>query len=45
MDAVKGAKDFEKLRIKVSELKEENTRLLKRVEELGREVRDLRQQQ
>lgn len=45
MDAVKGAKDFEKLRIEVSGLKEENTRLLKRVEELGREVRDLRQQQ
>ena len=45
MDAVKGAKDMEKMRIEVTGLKEENTRLLKRVEELGREVRDLKLQQ
>ena len=45
MDVVKGAKELEKMRNEVTGLKEENTRLLKRVEELGREVRDLRLQQ
>jgi K+/H+ antiporter YhaU regulatory subunit KhtT len=45
MDASKGAKELEKMRIEVTGLKEENTRLLKRVEELGREVRDLKLQQ
>ena len=45
MDMVKGAKELEKMRNEVTGLKEENTRLLKRVEELGREVRDLRLQQ
>jgi uncharacterized protein YoxC len=45
MDAVKVAKDMEKMRSEVTGLKEENTRLLKRVEELGREVRDLKLQQ
>jgi uncharacterized protein YoxC len=45
MDAAKVAKDMEKMRSEVTGLKEENTRLLKRVEELGREVRDLKLQQ
>ena len=44
MEVVKGAKELEKMRNEVTGLKEENTRLLKRVEELGREVRDLRLQ-
>jgi hypothetical protein len=36
---------MEKMRIEVTGLKEENIRLLKRVEELGKEVRDLKLQQ
>ena len=45
MDAAKGVKELEKMRLEVTGLKDENTRLLKRVEELGREVRDLKLQQ
>ena len=44
MDAVKSIKDLEKMRFELTGLKEENPRLLKRVEELGREVRDLKMQ-
>jgi len=44
MDAVKSIKDLERMRFELTGLKEENTRLLKRVEELGREVRDLKMQ-
>ena len=41
-DATKALSELETLRKDLSGAKEENVKLLKRVEELGREIRDLR---
>jgi peptidoglycan hydrolase CwlO-like protein len=43
-DATKALSDLEALRKDLTAAKEDNTKLLKRVEELGREVRDLKLQ-